>query len=67
MKLTTSVISGLALCVVNVAAQDFGSLPNCAVCPSFDLLEIQETGTLTNILDTYRKTAQPTLFPLPAV
>ncbi|GAM40427.1 CFEM domain protein [Talaromyces pinophilus] len=30
MKFTTSVLSGLALCVANVAAQDFGSLPSCA-------------------------------------
>ncbi|KUL83653.1 hypothetical protein ZTR_11046 [Talaromyces verruculosus] len=30
MKFTTSVLSGLALCVANVAAQDFGSLPPCA-------------------------------------
>ncbi|QGA19484.1 hypothetical protein EYB26_007173 [Talaromyces marneffei] len=30
MKFTTGVISGLALCVVNVAAQNFGALPPCA-------------------------------------
>ncbi|EED15300.1 CFEM domain protein, putative [Talaromyces stipitatus ATCC 10500] len=30
MKLTTGIISGLALCVVNAAAQDLSSLPPCA-------------------------------------
>lgn len=67
MKFTTSVLSGLALCVVNVAAQNFGGLPTCAVRPWFSFAKCIRKQESTNTVGTSSKAALQTLSLLPVV